>query len=375
MGKSVIRWRKTGGDIVHCVGNVLPERFNGTHLFFLGDIALAKEVGKKIEKKGSEYILSKVPTWLEGGGYVIFNLECCLTKRGVPWEPKPILMNGKDRYLKIFSKFSAKLVANVANNHFLDFGERGARDTISALQEYGVEYFGLTIDGTLKIQKMMTPDGIVGLIGLAPAAHSMPNTEKINLAKIEKQPFSQLIREVAGEVDITIVNLHQGVEYCSFVTRQARKLAINAVDAGADLVICHHAHVIQGIEYYKNVPIFHGLGNFLIEVDFCKYPDARYNIVPHLVINNGTIDYVGFDLFKISDDFQALLIGDSEFHNVKQLVEKTSFLLLSKHGQVYTYSIAMIARIRDRICAIFAMLKKDGLAATTKYYYGRIVSS
>ena len=66
------------------------------------------------------------------------------------------------------------------------------------------------------------------------------------------------------EVDIVVVALHKGIGHTPAVLAMyERPLAKAAIDAGADIVVGHHAHILRGVEVYKNRPIYHGLGNFV----------------------------------------------------------------------------------------------------------------
>jgi poly-gamma-glutamate synthesis protein (capsule biosynthesis protein) len=72
------------------------------------------------------------------------------------------------------------------------------------------------------------------------------------------------IEKLRREVDVLIVALHKGIGHTpALLAMYERPLAKAAIDAGADIVVAHHAHILRGIEVYKGKPIYHGLGNFV----------------------------------------------------------------------------------------------------------------
>ena len=104
-------------------------------MLFLGDVAFTRRVAKLMNKHGVSFPFAALPPDYFRADAVVFNLECCLTHRGQPWEPKPELMRGQQQYLDAFPSNGQAFVANVANNHFLDHGEIGALDTLAALEQ------------------------------------------------------------------------------------------------------------------------------------------------------------------------------------------------------------------------------------------------
>jgi poly-gamma-glutamate synthesis protein (capsule biosynthesis protein) len=84
------------------------------------------------------------------------------------------------------------------------------------------------------------------------------------------EKVKKIIADLNGRTDLIIVNIHWGVEYEHVFNKTQQDLARDLIDSGADIIIGHHPHVVQGLEIYKNKPIFYSLGNFIFDQDFSR---------------------------------------------------------------------------------------------------------
>lgn len=157
-------------------------------------------------------------------------------------------------------------VVNVANNHALDLGPAGLDESASSLASVGIDACGLRRGAAVQIV-VRTVNGIrIGFLGGCddhePAPAPGPEHESF------ETPLPCTDEMVAGnvasrrrEVDFLVVHLHWGYEFSLYPLADHQARARNLVDLGADLVLCHHAHVPQGIEKYGRGVIAYGLGN------------------------------------------------------------------------------------------------------------------
>lgn len=185
-------------------------------------------------------------------------------------------------------------VATLAGNHIYDRGPEGIEDTIGALRRQGI----LTTGAGMNLADATEPavverEGIrIGVLSFncVGSSESWASTGKpgcafvrvlthyeLNYANPGGPPevftfataesldaMNSCIRNLKARVDIVIVALHKGMVHTpSVVLAYERQVARSAIDAGADIVVGHHAHILQGMETYKGKPIFHGLGNFV----------------------------------------------------------------------------------------------------------------
>lgn len=137
---------------------------------------------------------------------------------------------------------------NLANNHSFDYGTTGFNDTKAALQDAGITSFGYDRTNTYEV------DGVkIGLFGV----NELDGVEKAT--SLMKQDIEHLQQDGCA---IIVGCFHWGNEGEYEVTSTQVTLAHEAVDAGCDLVLGTHPHVLQGVEYYKQRYICYSLGNF-----------------------------------------------------------------------------------------------------------------
>lgn len=174
----------------------------------------------------------------------IVNFEGTLSNQGTRAD-KEFAFRGKPEYVQVLTTSSVE-AANLANNHSADYGDISLSDTINYLNEAGISNF---IGTNTAIRDV---NGIsVGLVGID--ALSEEEAEKL-------EPTIGSVKNLGAQ--LVIVSIHWGEEKSTEPNEQQRTLARKAIDAGADLVIGTHPHVLQGIERYNGRYIAYSLGNF-----------------------------------------------------------------------------------------------------------------
>lgn len=176
----------------------------------------------------------------------IVNLEGPLTE-SEDLQEKTFAFKGDPSYVQVLTEGSVE-AANLANNHSQDYGESGYEDTIKYTEAAGVKTFGYDRTALLEIKGVK-----VGLAGIYVLADGMERTEQLK----------EKIAELKGQgAQLVIVSFHWGAEKENYPDDTQKALARTAIDEGADLVLGHHPHVLQGIETYKGKKIVYSLGNF-----------------------------------------------------------------------------------------------------------------
>ena len=220
-------------------------------LSFAGDCTLGNRKGKAgqstfIGTVGENYAhpFADVQEYFANDDCTFVNLENPLTDGGTPDAKKEFVFKGPTSYVNILTQGSVEF-ANVVNNHTLDYGETGYRDTLSTLDGAGIRYAEKKNTVVFTTESGLT-------IGVY--ADLDPQNTK-NIAAAIKQ-----LRDDGAEV--VIVALHWGYEYYYKHNATQQKIARHAIDSGADIVYGHHPHVLQKIEQYRDGYIFYSLGNF-----------------------------------------------------------------------------------------------------------------
>jgi poly-gamma-glutamate synthesis protein (capsule biosynthesis protein) len=157
-------------------------------------------------------------------------------------------------------------VACLANNHMTDQGDAGLAETLAALDEAGIRHVGAGPDQTRAGGPLRLEVGGVSLalLDFAVVEGAIPR-EGPGAARIDHLVVRRAVAEAAAGGDAVIPTLHAGKEGVLFPSPGLQALCRELVDAGAAAVICHHPHVPQGIEVYRDRPIAYSLGNFLFD--------------------------------------------------------------------------------------------------------------
>jgi poly-gamma-glutamate synthesis protein (capsule biosynthesis protein) len=230
-------------------------------MLFAGDLILSDNVERFVGSR-MNYVFSK---WKPGREADIFmvNLEHPITTATEKVEKK---FNFKMRpeYGAILLDAGVTLV-NSANNHVFDYGLRGIEDTMRYLDSLGIPYTG--VGRNLKesrrpviIEKKGRKVGFLGYFGGGDFAAS---GDRAGFAPRYARFIVEDVKKLKKSVDYVVVNFHWGVERAALPDDWQVTLARRVVDAGADLIIGHHPHVLQGIERYNGSVIAYSLGNFV----------------------------------------------------------------------------------------------------------------
>ena len=196
---------------------------------------------------GAEYFLRNVKEIFAADDMTIVNLEGVLTTSNAAASGRAYNIKGDPSYARILTEGSVEAVS-MANNHRLDFGSEGTKDTEEALNAENIVY---AYDKNVAIYETQ---GIrVGYVSVNEVAWGQGSEELV------EEGINKL--KEAG-VDLILVACHWGVEKDNYPEAYQQRLGRKCIDMGADLVIGHHPHVLQGIEEYKGKLILHSLGNF-----------------------------------------------------------------------------------------------------------------
>ena len=198
------------------------------------------------ENQGGDYsyFLKNVRPYFENDDLTIVNFEGTLTERGTR-EDKTFAFRGKPEYTKILTEGSVEAVT-LANNHSVDYGSVSMEDTKKYLDEAGIVWFENLNTKVVEVNGVK-----VGLVGL----YALNGSAEGNLPKAMEQVKTD-------GAELIIVQVHWGIEGDNYPDESQVSLAHKAIDSGADLVIGHHPHVLQGVENYKGKMIAYSLGNF-----------------------------------------------------------------------------------------------------------------
>ena len=195
---------------------------------------------------GTSYFFQNVRSILEADDATFANFEGTLTTETAR-ESKEYAFKGDPSYTQILTDGSIDVVT-LANNHSSDYGAKSLTDTEEALDAAGIDY---CIGDKIAVKEV---NGIpTAFIGIYVLNDGMAREEQV------KQTIAAAKQQGAK---LVIVAFHWGTEKATEPDETQKSLAHTAIDCGADLVVGHHPHVLQAIEYYKGKYIAYSLGNF-----------------------------------------------------------------------------------------------------------------
>lgn len=249
---------------------------------FAGDVMLGRTLDLVISRNGFDFPWGNVLPLLRASDFNVINLETALTYSTNKVEKT---FNFKASPEKVKSLLSAKItVANLANNHVLDFGVEGLLETITTLDNAGIKHVGAgkNIGDALAPIILRKNDIVLGVLGVTDnepgwLAGSSPGVNYINVSfKKDRAIILQAIETLKKQCDILIVSIHWGPNMREKPTLEFISFAHEMVDYGANVIHGHSAHILQGIEHYKNSLILYDTGDFID--DYVIDPELRNDL-------------------------------------------------------------------------------------------------
>ncbi len=238
-------------------------------LTFAGDVMFSEQCLSAYDRNGIQALASEqMLSEMHEADLFILNEEFPFSRRGEPMEDKQYTFRTDPKYVSILQELGTDLVT-VANNHALDFGQDAFCDTLDTLKQAEITCVG----GGYNITEASAPAvytingqsfAIFAATRVSPSYDWYATDSQPGMFQTYDPAKLNAAIAAAEEVyDHTIVFVHWGVEHVEYPEDYQRALAKGYIDAGADLIIGCHPHILQGFEYYKDVPVVYSLGNYL----------------------------------------------------------------------------------------------------------------
>ncbi len=233
-------------------------------LLFAGDLMFDRDIRGHAERQGNDFIFAPIKETLDSADLVVINLEGPITSNAsvsrhtTQTTPKHFIFTFPLSLAETLATNNIGVV-NLGNNHGSNFGVTGVQETVTTLDQAGVQYFGY-LNGTedfLKTDLLVEREGIA--IGL------------VNYNQFSNQTIDQVVESIKAlrsQCDFLVVYTHWDNEYQLLPARPTVIAAHQFIEAGADLIIGSHPHVIQSNESYQDKEIYYSLGNFVFDQYF-----------------------------------------------------------------------------------------------------------
>ncbi len=272
-----------GADDTPAVPEPEPEPVT---LLFTGDVLLSDYVLENYDRDGISGVLS--PVLLEAmqtADITVINNEFPFSTRGEQAPDKQFTFRVNPDYVRVLTDMGVD-IAGIANNHVLDFGPDALLDTFETLENAGIDYMGAGSDLS-RASALITKEVNGKTFGFLAASRVIPvvswdikNASPGVFTTYDPALLLAAIKEARTHCDFLSVFVHWGIERDEYPRDYQVTMAQQYIDAGADLVVGAHPHVLQGIAYYENKPVFYSLGNFIFNREIPRTAVLRVTVPP-----------------------------------------------------------------------------------------------
>lgn len=265
-------------------------------LTVVGDIMLAGNASAALCRQGYEYPFAATAAILRGSDIALGNLETPIAGKGSEFTAKKYRFKADPKAAAAIRK-AGFTVLTLANNHIMDFGAQGLSETFHHLKKERLLFTGAGRNlAEARLPALVEKNGrkIAFLAySLTYPVEFYAGPARPGAAPGYPQLFLEDIKKAKTRADYVVVSFHWGAEGATSPKSYQVNVARMAVDAGADVVVGHHPHVLQGIERYKGRLILYSLGNYA----FCSMSrTADTSVMARIVLDRGVREVELFPL-------------------------------------------------------------------------------
>jgi len=279
----------------------------------VGDIMLSRGVeGRMIAHEDYRYPFLKTADITKNADIVFGNLETSIIvgrriqDNEMVFKTDPKAVEGLN-----FAGFN---VLSLANNHIMNFGKDGLESTVNILDENNISHIGAGV-GKDEIYKSVVKDVQGTKFSFLAFTYNSDQRKTgtgdvYGVANMDVGKMKEVVQKSSIEADVVVVSMHAGNEYQISPSSFQENFARNAIDAGADLVIGHHPHVVQTVEKYKEGYIIYSLGNFVFDQMWSN--ETRLGVIAEIIFQDKKIKSLKFIPIKSYDYSQPAILEGEE---------------------------------------------------------------
>lgn len=297
-------------------------------IHFAGDTIFSGKVEEKLEQAGYDYPYKFVQDLFQNDDLSVLNLETPVTAGGEAAENKTFVFKSPPKALGPMAAAGVDAV-NLANNHVLDQGVPGLKDTLKNLRKNGILYVGAGENSKeayapVYVERKGVKIALFGFSRVIPEYEWTALKKHPGVAAVyDPEPALAAIREARKQADLVLVVAHWGKERVTELEDHQQELAHAFIDAGADLVVGGHPHVMQGLEKYKGKWIAYSTGNFIFTraldqktwdtavfaAKCTREGDCRLQLVPYRTETGQPVPMTAEDGKKLLEEVESLSPG------------------------------------------------------------------
>jgi poly-gamma-glutamate synthesis protein (capsule biosynthesis protein) len=319
-----------------------PQRWE---LLAVGDVMLGRGVARNIHRYGQDYILACASLIKDSSQILAGNLESPVCTQEFTSQ-SPYRFKADPAAAGSILKKNWRGFLSVANNHALDCGLTGFNSSLSFLDSLEIPYSGVVKE---KRESDSLPPKIVSRpaflkIGKARVGYlafcqkyMVPATAQNVIAPADSATIVNSIREVADSCDVIVASFHWGYEYQQNPSKTQKYLGRLAIRHGARIVLGHHPHVLQGLEFYRGGIIAYSLGNFIFDQ---KDSLANQSAILHVKMKGAELDSVWLEPVVIENKRPVTtkgIISEEFSRQIKELCKGLGTRTKKKDNRLYLF--------------------------------------
>lgn len=274
----------------------------------LGDhpICIGHGVGSSLKNKKSGLLFSNVSDVLKKGDITFGNLESVLSDLDIDKNSiNSVSLRGSEKSINEITSAGFNVVS-IANNHILEHGEASLKRTNELLHQHGIQGVGVS-DTKFDSRKLFVME-IKGIkIGFL--AYCLIRDRTAYCSVDDPYEIVKDVEDASANVDVLVVSMHWGNEFIRKPSSQQAELGHAIIDAGANLILGHHPHVLQGVEEYNGGIIAYSMGNFVFDMWQKK---MRESMILSLSLSKEGIEEFEIIPVAIGKDFKPSPLNGSE---------------------------------------------------------------
>lgn len=302
---------------------VAVEESDEIKMIAVGDIMLSRKVEETMKaKKDFKYPFLETAKITSGADIVFGNLETSIISgRKIGYGEMVFRADPKSIEGLKFAGFN---VLSIANNHIMNFGKSGLESTVKNLDENDILHAGAGMSAEDIYKPAIKEIKGVKFAFLAYTYSSdqrkLSKDDFYGVADMNIEKMKSEVQKAKLAADAVVVSMHAGTEYKTTPNKSQKDFAYAAIDAGADLVIGHHPHVVETVEKYKGKYILYSLGNFVFDQMWSN--ETRLGAIAEIVFKGKEVDSIKFTPVKIFDYSQPRIIEGKE---ADKILERLKF--------------------------------------------------
>ena len=271
--------------------------------------------------KSPENVDKKIYDFLNRNDYNVINFESPITRSAITKknvlskksDPKSVTYVGKNIKNPIF---------NLANNHVMDYGINGLFDTLKKLDKSNIKYIGAGKNSDKATDYIILGDLVkVGILSFQYKDYLVSTNDTPGTAhKSHKRLIKAKIRKLKSLVDWVVVIYHGGEEFTNTPMPYTRRYYKKILKMGADILVCHHPHTVQGYEYFGKKMVFYSLGNFIFDTNYQRTQEGtEYGELISISFSKNNYKFENINVYNNREDNSISTIKSNVyFRNIKR---------------------------------------------------------